>query len=324
MEAFLRVYGLDLVIVLVLAYYLYDGWLRGAVVTGLETAGFFLSLFLATALYRFPSALLESRFRMPHSFASAMALFVIWWTLDLLWPYAARALFRRLPKRWIDSRWNRRLGPAPGAANAALLLSVFLTVVLAFPLPSVYKRAIDRSALAQPLLVLAERIDAVLKPVLGPLAESSINMLTVHPDSNARVDLRFTVHDGTIDEEAEAGMLEKVDEERRRFGRTELRASEDLRGVARAHARDMFERGYFSHTTPEGLEPNERLDRASISYGVMGENLALAPDLGAAHRGLMDSPGHRANILNADFRKVGIGVIDGGVYGKMFVQVFSN
>jgi len=38
----------------------------------------------------------------------------------------------------------------------------------------------------------------------------------------------------------------------------------------------------------------------------------------------MDSPGHRANILRPDFRKVGIGVIDGGAYGKMFVQVFTD
>jgi uncharacterized protein YkwD len=38
----------------------------------------------------------------------------------------------------------------------------------------------------------------------------------------------------------------------------------------------------------------------------------------------MNSPGHRANILGADYGKVGIGIIDGGVYGRMFVQEFSN
>jgi len=38
----------------------------------------------------------------------------------------------------------------------------------------------------------------------------------------------------------------------------------------------------------------------------------------------MNSPGHRANILGASFRRVGIGVIDGGVYGEMFVQEFTD
>ena len=55
-----------------------------------------------------------------------------------------------------------------------------------------------------------------------------------------------------------------------------------------------------------------------------GENLALAPTTEFAHEGLMNSPGHRANILNGQFRRVGIGVLDGGIYGKMFVQEFTD
>jgi len=46
--------------------------------------------------------------------------------------------------------------------------------------------------------------------------------------------------------------------------------------------------------------------------------------LSTAHNGLMNSEGHRANILEPEFRKIGIGVIDNGVYGKMFVQVFTD
>jgi uncharacterized protein YkwD len=52
--------------------------------------------------------------------------------------------------------------------------------------------------------------------------------------------------------------------------------------------------------------------------------LALAPTLATAHTGLMNSEGHRANILEPKFKRVGIGVIDNGVYGKMFVQVFTD
>jgi uncharacterized protein YkwD len=63
---------------------------------------------------------------------------------------------------------------------------------------------------------------------------------------------------------------------------------------------------------------------ARINYSAAGENLALAPTTEFAHDGLMNSPGHRANILNGQFRRVGIGVMDGGIYGKMFVQEFTN
>lgn len=324
MTAFLQAYGLDLLIAAVLGYYLYDGYVRGAVAAALETAGFFLSLLVATALYRFPAALVEERLAIPHSFAAALAFFVLWWTIDLLWPYAARGLRRRLPTGWNVSVWNRRIGPVPGAANAALLLSVFLTVALAFPLPSPYKRAIADARLARPLLVLSERVDAVLKPVLGPLAQASVNLLTVRPESGTTLDLRFTVHDGERDPDAERRMLDLVNAERRERGLTELAWSDDLAEVALAHSRDMFARGYFSHVDPDGRDAQDRVDRAGVRYGVMGENLALAPDLGTAHRGLMDSPGHRANILHADFRRLGVGVIDGGVYGKMFTQLFTN
>ena len=45
-----------------------------------------------------------------------------------------------------------------------------------------------------------------------------------------------------------------------------------------------------------------------IRYRAAGENLAFAPDVGTAHTGLMNSPGHKANILNCDFTTLGVGV----------------
>ena len=69
-----------------------------------------------------------------------------------------------------------------------------------------------------------------------------------------------------------------------------------------------------------GFEPLRRqvairMRDAGVVFGTAGENLALAPSLDIAHTGLMNSPGHRANILNRSFTKVGIGVLDGGPYG---------
>ena len=52
--------------------------------------------------------------------------------------------------------------------------------------------------------------------------------------------------------------------------------------------------------------------------------LALARTLDMAHTGLMNSPGHRANILNPAFGRVGIGILDGGRHGLMVTQTFRN
>ncbi len=99
---------------------------------------------------------------------------------------------------------------------------------------------------------------------------------------------------------------------------------EQLRSVARAHSRDMFVRGYFSHYTPESKDPFDRLKDANIAYLAAGENLALAPTLPTAHTGLMNSPGHRRNILDPNYHRVGIGAYQSARYGMMFSQEFSN
>lgn len=59
-----------------------------------------------------------------------------------------------------------------------------------------------------------------------------------------------------------------------------------------------------------------------ISYKTAGENLAGAPSVDHAHTSLMNSAGHRRNILNPAFTHIGIGIINGGPYGMMFTQMF--
>ena len=94
--------------------------------------------------------------------------------------------------------------------------------------------------------------------------------------------------------------------------------------VARAHSADMFARGYFSHVTPEGTSPFDRMKREKVRFLAAGENLALGQTLNICHRGLMNSPGHRANILSKAFGRVGIGILDGGFHGLMITQNFRN
>ena len=75
---------------------------------------------------------------------------------------------------------------------------------------------------------------------------------------------------------------------------------------------------------PDGLDPFERMDRAGIDYTFAGENLAFAPTLEIAHSGLMNSPGHKANILKPEFNRLGVGCIDAGIRGRMFSQEFTG
>jgi len=120
----------------------------------------------------------------------------------------------------------------------------------------------------------------------------------------------------------EQKMFNSVNQERAKVGLPALKANGELLKLARLKAQDMINKGYFDHTSPTYGSPFDMMKAAGVSYRYAGENLAGAPTVDTAHINLMNSPGHRANILNANFKEVGIGIINGGPYGKMYVQMF--
>lgn len=120
----------------------------------------------------------------------------------------------------------------------------------------------------------------------------------------------------------EKQMLSLVNKERTSRGVGALQSNLELAKVARVKAKDMIDKGYFSHTSPTYGSPFDMMRQFGIRFGYAGENLAGAPTVSSAHTNLMNSSGHRRNILNDNFDEVGIGVVDGGPYGKMFVQMF--
>ena len=121
---------------------------------------------------------------------------------------------------------------------------------------------------------------------------------------------------------AEKQLFELVNEERSQRGLLALAWDDRLLPVARAHSEEMFKLKYFSHQSPVAGSPFDRLKAAGITYSRAGENLAYAQSVAIAHRALMDSPGHRENILRPEFVRIAIGVISAGAYGRMVTQLF--
>ncbi|SIS42491.1 CAP domain-containing protein [Salimicrobium flavidum] len=104
-------------------------------------------------------------------------------------------------------------------------------------------------------------------------------------------------------------MLGLINKDRTSRGLDPLTWKKELVPVAEAHSEDMNARNYFSHTNPDGEGPADRARSAGVSYSMIGENLAYGQNNAVyAHEGLMDSKGHRENILNPAYEEVGIGV----------------
>ncbi len=110
----------------------------------------------------------------------------------------------------------------------------------------------------------------------------------------------------------EAALLTLTNEARTANGVETLEPDENLAQAARHHAAEMAGLGYFSHTSPiaENTTLSRRVARSGSFIGTLGENLALVGETDTAQAttvGWLESPGHRANLLNPGFTHVGFG-----------------
>lgn len=122
----------------------------------------------------------------------------------------------------------------------------------------------------------------------------------------------------------EAEMLTLVNQARAANGLAPFTLDSALSDVARRHSADMVARGYFAHTNLEGLSPFDRMARAGITYRTAAENIAWAGSVTISHNALMNSPGHRANLLNPAFGRIGIGIVQKDSLHIMVTQNFRD
>ncbi|TDM15351.1 CAP domain-containing protein [Macrococcus bovicus] len=103
--------------------------------------------------------------------------------------------------------------------------------------------------------------------------------------------------------------FELINASRVKRGLSALKFNDKISGTARRHSEDMADHHFFSHTNLQGQSPFDRMTQDGLQYKTAGENIAYGQVSSIeAHHGLMNSKGHRQNILNRHFREVGTGV----------------
>jgi uncharacterized protein YkwD len=238
--------------------------------------------------------------------------------------------------QWLGSR-QRRLPPnsraftdaMPALGVAAMLAVLLLSAAEVLPVPGI-QPAVNGSILGAQLVDHAPVVTRSVDRLLVPPSDNPKPILESDPPSNPGEDaflkLQFPANLTTQPDPAgEDKMLQSVNHARAQVGLSPLNMDPLLQQAARAHSADMYTRHYFSHNTPDGKSPYDRLHDLRIHYVTAGENLAFAPDVDQAFESLMNSPDHRANILNPDFRCIGIGAYKGlNGYEEMFTQDFAD
>jgi uncharacterized protein YkwD len=314
----------DVLLVLVVLFGVWQGWRRGLLLGLLDLLRWMGGLLFALRFYQPVARWIGPRVGWDEAWDEPVAFLLTAFAAGLVIQLVGQWLLRRVSEGAHRGTLNRALGTLPGLAGGLISAAILASLALAAPLPERARESVRQSAFANQLASYTERLEDELAPVFNEAIQQTLNRLTIRPESNERVELGYKVTEVSPRPDLEAQMLDMVNAERAAAGLQPLAPDPELTEVARAHSTDMFARGYFAHVSPDGLDPFDRMKRAGVTFRAAGENLALAPTLKIAHTGLMNSPGHRANILRPAFGRLGIGIMDGGYRGIMVSQEFRN
>lgn len=315
----------DLAFLVVVGYFILTN--KGFIETLFEAFGFLGSLVLSYKMYPFVSFFLAEKLALSKGIANSLGFFLSWIVIESLLFLVIGVVMSRYFENATRTAVNKFLGYIAGLFQGFVIFLFLVSAIFAFPVRGTVKQDILTSAVGPYFVNTSQTLELGLREVFKDTVLETINFLTIRPQSDEKLDLGLRVESARlhVDTESEQTMLALINRERRERGLNELGTDTVLSEVARAYARDMFEHGFFSHTSAlDGTSPGDRAVRGGAEFFVLGENLAFAPDVYIAHQGLMNSEGHRKNILSPEFGRVGIGVIDGGIYGRMFVQEFAD
>lgn len=288
----------------------------------LDFTSFLLAFFLSFRYYNYPSKFFETNFKLPHGLSLVLGFMVMWFLSETLFYLLVRVLFPKWSHLKIPGA--NSLSIIPALLRGLIFIALTLVLLATFPIQPSIKKAVLDSKIGSVILKNAYQLETPVKNVFGGVTNDTLTFLTIEPKTDEKINLGFQTTIYSVDSISEQAMVDLVNKERVSRNFKALTFDGRLQAIARSHSEDMLKRGYFSHYSPEGETVADRATKAGVDFLVIGENLAYAPNVALAHQGLMNSPGHRANILSTDYTKIGVGVMDGGVYGRMFTQVFTN
>ncbi len=320
---------IDLAIIIYLFIVLISGLKRGLLPIVTDFFCFALAFVLTVFSCQYAAIFLIENFGISSAFAPLVAFFIVFFIFKVILSLAVYHFFSETKffSKINKSFFNHLLGAAMTLAYGGLVVFVVLSLVFSLSLPAFiddyFYDSRAGSFVASDPLKLNRKLESIFNNVLKETLKK-LNFLTVETGSNEVRGLNFKAENLKFSQSDEKRMLELINQERRKRGLVELVSDESIKKVARDYALYMFRNSYVAHRDLEGRTPSERLRDAGIEYYFSGENIALSKNVDSAHRGLMNSPGHRKNILWPFFRKVGIGAVDAGEYGVMFVQDFTD
>ena len=314
----------DFVIIALLLFFIWESIGRNFLGEVLDSLSFVIAFFASLRFYNEFAKFFTNAFQVPDSLAKIFGFLSVWFLIETVFFGIIHFVIFKFLGTLHFPKWLNNLSAIPALFRGLVFVSIILVLLGTFPIQPLIKKDILESKIGSIILNETHRLEAPLKNVFGGITEDTFTFLTIKPRSDETVNLGFKTNEFSPNAAMESQLIDSVNKERASRNLQTLGKIDKLTQIGRGHSADMFKRGYFAHSSPEGKSVADRANDAGYLYLIIGENLAYAPTVELAHKGLMDSKGHRENILSPEFNKIGIGIMDGGVYGLMVTQVFSN
>ena len=301
------------------------GFKRGLIDGLINFVAFIFSFLLSLVLYKYFANYLALKYTLGIEIAKIISFLAIIAALEIIFSILSFFIVKKIKKyfeKYNASLLDNFLGIIPTFFVTWVILAITLIGILTIPVNLGIKQEVQNSKTSNLII----KSFGNLKNKISDLFASAINSAQdLHKAVLPGEEITFQFPDDLVlekDYSQEKQMLELINQERIKNKLPELKFDDKLAKVARGHSKEMFEFSYFDHVSPITGSPADRINNAQINYLMAGENLAYAPDLQAAHDGLMNSPEHRDNILSKDYTYVGIGIITTNNWGTMYTQNF--
>jgi uncharacterized protein YkwD len=315
---------IDAAVLVLVAFGAWSGYRAGFVATTYSLASWILAAAAAIAFEGPVAKLIDPLVHLPRQVETTIAFVGLIALVEMLFAATAYVAVRPIVaaiRRGAVDLPDRVLGIVPSVARTLFIVAVLVLAVEALPISSEIKAAVEGSRTARIVNDQVETYQPQIASFTSQLGGGPLLVTKLGEEDTQKLDLP----DGLAlspDPVAEKELFDLVNQERTQRGLAALVWDLRLVPVARAHSEEMFKLKYFGHQSPVSGSPFDRLKAAGIAYSRAGENLAYAQSVAVAHEGLMDSEGHRENILRPEFTHLGVGVMNAGLYGRMFVQLF--
>lgn len=318
---------IDAAILLLIGAAVWGGYRSGFIATTYGLATWIVS-FAAAVVFQAQAAQLVEKLGLLPATARPIGFIVVLVFVEALFSlagfFALTPIVRAVHRVRALETADHLAGVFPATARALFVLGIVLAALVVSPVSSDLKATIESSRIARALIDQISTLQPTLARLSGQLGESVPLFVTrLGEDQSEPLDLPNDLQ-LSADPVAERQMFDLVNEERSAAGLRALTWDDRLLPVARQHSEEMFKLKYFAHQSPVSGSPFDRVKNAGITYSRAGENLAYAQSVSVAHRGLMQSQGHRENILRPEFTHIAIGVVSAGPYGRMLTQVFRD